>query len=137
MGAYNHEWTVKCTLHTNRYTKKIIWSLPEDKIFSFQWSKSTFDRISKLKQFTVLYWLLLQISVKLHAFYENVADRPLWITIMLSVYWQYVSISELSWHRGSLAVLRCTLDCMKYWYIESVPSKRPWIIKTPGTMKNI
>lgn len=55
---------IKCTtLHINRCQEKIIWSLPEDKICSFQLSKGI--HLQNFKTET-MYQLLLQITVELH-----------------------------------------------------------------------
>lgn len=55
----------------NRCQEKIIWSLPEDKICSFQLSKGI--HLQNFKTET-MYQLLLQITVELHEFYENAVD---------------------------------------------------------------
>lgn len=63
---------IKCTtLHINRCQEKIIWSLLEDKLFSFQLSKGI--HLQNFKTET-MYQLLLQITVELHEFYENAVD---------------------------------------------------------------
>lgn len=63
---------IKCTtLHINRCQEKIIWSLLEDKICSFQLSKGI--HLQNFKTET-MYQLLLQITVELHEFYENAVD---------------------------------------------------------------
>lgn len=59
------------TLHINRCQEKIIWSLPEDKICSFQLSKGI--HLQNFKTET-MYQLLLQITVELHEFDENAVD---------------------------------------------------------------